>query len=270
MIQKKNNAGFTLSADGLKLSKITIAAIHENGHFKIPDSVTSIGAFAFYFFTSLTTVHIPGSVTKIGSYAFVGCTSLTNIIIDTDNESELNRIKNLLPKDLRDKVISRSVYEIQRNIVGNFFNHALSEAGLPVTDVNQIITSYLSEPLVCILGFINRVRRCTFLPNDESKTTYRELLAQSIGRVFPNFNADQANDQKQAGPARLLTHEEVHEVENQDVIHDHHADEKESPVQDQQGSTSPTPGFFPPVAHTTGAPQAASQAVAPTRGQRHN
>ena len=50
------------------------------------------------------------------------------------------------------------------------------------------------------------------------------------------------------------------------MIHDHHADEKESPAQDQQGST-PALGLFQPVAQTAGAPVVDSQPVAPTRGQ---
>ena len=40
----------------------------------IPDSVTSIGSYAFYNCTSLTSITIPESVTSIGSHAFSGCT----------------------------------------------------------------------------------------------------------------------------------------------------------------------------------------------------
>ena len=43
----------------------------------IPDSVTSIGYYAFWGCTSLTSVTIPDSVTSIGDWAFYGCTSLT-------------------------------------------------------------------------------------------------------------------------------------------------------------------------------------------------
>jgi hypothetical protein len=49
--------------------------------FTIPNSVTSIGYFAFSGCTSLTSVTIPDSVTSIGDYAFAWCTSLTNINI---------------------------------------------------------------------------------------------------------------------------------------------------------------------------------------------
>ena len=47
----------------------------------IPDSVTSIGEWAFRCCTSLTSVNIPDSVTSIGDFAFEGCGSLTSITI---------------------------------------------------------------------------------------------------------------------------------------------------------------------------------------------
>ena len=42
----------------------------------IPEGVTSIGNYAFYYCTNLQTVFIPESVQKIGEYAFYGCTSI--------------------------------------------------------------------------------------------------------------------------------------------------------------------------------------------------
>jgi hypothetical protein len=46
----------------------------------IPEGVTSIGSYAFYNCTGLTSVTIPNSVTSIGSSAFQGCTSLTSSV----------------------------------------------------------------------------------------------------------------------------------------------------------------------------------------------
>ena len=47
----------------------------------IPDSVTSIGEYAFAGCSSLTSITIGNSVTSIGNYAFSGCSSLTSITI---------------------------------------------------------------------------------------------------------------------------------------------------------------------------------------------
>ena len=47
----------------------------------IPNSVTSIGAGAFSECTYLTSITIPNSVTSIGDYAFSECTYLTSITI---------------------------------------------------------------------------------------------------------------------------------------------------------------------------------------------
>ena len=47
----------------------------------IPDSVTSIGSYAFYGCISLTSVTIPNGVTSIGYYAFSYCRSLESVTI---------------------------------------------------------------------------------------------------------------------------------------------------------------------------------------------
>ena len=45
----------------------------------IPDSVTSIGNYAFGYCSGLTDITLPDSLTYIGDYAFMGCTSLSTI-----------------------------------------------------------------------------------------------------------------------------------------------------------------------------------------------
>ena len=49
--------------------------------FEVPSGVTSIGSYAFYNCTSLTSVVIGDSVTSIGNNAFCNCSSLTRIVI---------------------------------------------------------------------------------------------------------------------------------------------------------------------------------------------
>ena len=50
-------------------------------NIEIPNSVTSIGNFAFYYCTSLKSIQIGNSVTSIGEYAFADCSSLTSVVI---------------------------------------------------------------------------------------------------------------------------------------------------------------------------------------------
>ena len=47
----------------------------------IPDSITSIGNYAFHDCRSLTSITIPGSVMSIGERAFYNCSSLTSVTI---------------------------------------------------------------------------------------------------------------------------------------------------------------------------------------------
>jgi hypothetical protein len=51
------------------------------GELIIPNSVTSIGGYAFSGCTGLTSIVIPNSVTSIGGYAFYNCIKLTRVTI---------------------------------------------------------------------------------------------------------------------------------------------------------------------------------------------
>ena len=76
------NPNFSSDANGVLYNKDkTTLIMHPNvtdTECVIPDSVTSIGEFAFYNYFNVTSVKIGNSVTSIGSSAFSGC-SLTSV-----------------------------------------------------------------------------------------------------------------------------------------------------------------------------------------------
>jgi hypothetical protein len=80
-----NNRYYT-SVDGVlfdatKTKLICHPAKSDRTSYEIPDSVTSIGIYAFCGCSSLTSVTIPDSVTSIGDSAFSDCSSLTSVTI---------------------------------------------------------------------------------------------------------------------------------------------------------------------------------------------
>ena len=73
------------SIEKLELDCETIGAwFNDNSSIKeivLGDNVKSIGGFAFYYCTGLTSIVIPNSVTSIGSSAFYNCRGLTSVVI---------------------------------------------------------------------------------------------------------------------------------------------------------------------------------------------
>jgi hypothetical protein len=56
----------------------------------IPNSVTSIGGYAFSGCSSLTGITIPSGVTSIGNYVFSYCSSLTSVTFAQGNNITAN------------------------------------------------------------------------------------------------------------------------------------------------------------------------------------
>ena len=91
-ITVSGNNKYYKSIDGVLFDKnvqkiIAYPCSKSSNYYTIPDSVTSIGAYAFWYCYSLTSITIPKSVTSIGDGAFRECSSLTEIHINKPENS---------------------------------------------------------------------------------------------------------------------------------------------------------------------------------------
>ena len=90
----------------------------------IPESVTSIGRYAFSGCSGLTSVTIPESVTSIDGSAFSGCSGLTSVTINSNailskNYSWDNNLKSIFGEQVKEYNIGNSVTSIGDRAFGN-------------------------------------------------------------------------------------------------------------------------------------------------------
>ena len=72
--------------------------------YAIPESVTSIGDYAFYACSTLTQVTIPSSVASIGNYAFYNCYSITQVTWNAINCADFKSSDYIPFYDIRSNI----------------------------------------------------------------------------------------------------------------------------------------------------------------------
>ncbi len=74
-----NDNGYIIYTEGNE--KILVGYNGQETNLVLPNYITKINNYAFYYCDSLTSIEIPNSVTSIGNYAFYYCDSLTSVVI---------------------------------------------------------------------------------------------------------------------------------------------------------------------------------------------
>ena len=159
----------------------------------IPDSVTSIGGYAFKMCKSLTSVTIPDSVKSIGYSAFESCSSLTSVTIpDSVTSIDKNAFKGC--SSLTSVTIGNSVTSIEEeafqgcsSLTSVTIGNSVKSIGLGAFESCSSLTSVTIPNSVTSI-IISAFKGCSSLTsvtieNEEGKVTIREYAFPDKAKI---------------------------------------------------------------------------------------
>ena len=150
----------------------------------IPNSVTSIGSSAFYWFSGLTSIVIGNSVTSIGSSAFYWCDGLTSIVIGNSvtsiGESAFYNCDGLTSIEIPNSVTSigekafRSCDNLASIVIGNSVTSIGESAFYGCTGLTSVTSLIPADELFTIdsdvFYNVNKTSCTLYVPYGEKET----------------------------------------------------------------------------------------------------
>jgi len=109
----------------------------------IGNSVTSIGDYAFYYCSGLTSVNIPNSVTSIGEYAFQNCYGLISVKVDEANQTydSRNNCNAIIETETNELIVGCKSTVIPNSVTSIGWYAFLNCSGLTSVNIPNSVTS---------------------------------------------------------------------------------------------------------------------------------
>lgn len=158
-------------------------------HITIPNGVTTIDDFAFEYCSGLTSVEIPDSVTTIGWSAFQYCTNMTHLKIGsgvtTIDNSAFGYCSGLTSVEIPDSVVSLGgqTFQFCRNLTTVTIGSGLREFGWQADFLDcsslQSVTLHAVIPPIPVVNTYPFPDGCTLYVPAESVETYRNWVVYS-------------------------------------------------------------------------------------------
>jgi hypothetical protein len=139
---------------------------------KIPNSVITIGRYAFYDCSGLKSIEIPNSVTSIDGDAFSGCTNLTNVYCFAEE------LPHIFFEIFSDTPIEKSILHV------------------PESAINAYKTTYPWSKFGSIVALTNQEMSVESMRIDDSYFDYYQLNGQKSFKLKHGLNIIRAKDKK--------------------------------------------------------------------------
>lgn len=154
----------TISEGVTSIPSLILAHCGLSGSITLPSTLTSIGAYSFYWNIYITTVNLPSALTSIGDYAFAYCTGMTSITFNYATDLGDNTfancgsiIVNLNVNITTTQCASSSTGPFETdtltlnigNSVTTIANNLFAGASISSLDLNQVTTIGVSSFYYC-------------------------------------------------------------------------------------------------------------------------